>query len=268
MGDRTQGDGIQGNGPAFGAEESLEEMLEEIAEEEKVTLEVISSGHLEIDRKMEGGLPVGSLSLLEGGNDSGKSVLLQQLMWGALEQGKTVLTLTTEKTAKNMLEQMENLALDVYDYFIIGRSRILEIDSNYIEEKPQISEKLFLVLLECIKKSDEELILIDSLTAFVVNSPENAILNFFTECVKLCDRGKTILISVHGYSFSEALLSRIRSICDAYMELRIEHVGDQWIKTMEIQKLRGARKEIGNMLSFDVKSEYGLKIIPVSKVKA
>ncbi|WP_440954884.1 ATPase domain-containing protein [Methanosarcina sp. Mfa9] len=268
MSDRAPGEEIQGNGPLFGAEESLEEMLEEITGEEKAPLEVISFGHLEIDRKMEGGVPVGSLSLLEGGNNSGKSILLQQIMWGALDQGKTVLALTTEKTAKDMLRQMEKLALDVYDYFIIGRSRILEIDANYIEENPQISEKLLLMLLECIKRSEEELVLIDSLTAFVVNSPENSILNFFTECVKLCDRGKTILISVHGYSFSEAILSRIRSICDAYMELRIEHVGDQWIKTMEIQKLRGARKEIGNMLSFDVESEYGLKIIPVSKVKA
>jgi flagellar protein FlaH len=37
---------------------------------------------------------------------------------------------------------------------------------------------------------------------------------------------------------------------------------------MEIQKLRGARKTTGNLLSFDVDSEFGLKIIPFSKVKA
>ena len=52
------------------------------------------------------------------------------------------------------------------------------------------------------------------------------------------------------------------------LELRIEQVGDKLIKTMEIQKLRGAKKTTGNMLSFDVNSECGLKIIPVSKVKA
>lgn len=239
-----------------------------IEEEEKELLEFISSGNLEIDRRLEGGIPSGSLCLLEGVNDSGKSIFLQQIIWGALNQDKTVLFLTTEKTSKEVLNQMESLKRGVSDYFIIGRSKIFEINAGYVEENPRLSESLLQVLLECIQRCEEELVLIDSLTIFAVNASENAVLNFFTECVKLCDRGKTILISVHGYAFSQAVLYRLRSVCSACLELRIEQVGDQWIKTMEIQKLRGARKTTGNLLSFDVDSEFGLKIIPVSKIKA
>ncbi len=251
-----------------GGAESFEEMLEDIEEEEKPHVEVISSGNLEIDRKMDDGIPVESLSLFEGVNDAGKSILLQQIMWGALNQGKTVLAINTEKISKDLLRKMEKLSLDVSDYFILGRTRIFEIDGNYVENNPHLNEKLLQLLLECIKECKEEVIIIDSLTVFVVNSSENTVLNFFTECMKLCNKGKTILISVHGYAFSEALLSRVRTICDAYLELRIEQVGDQLVKTMEIKKLRGARKINGNSLSFDVDSNYGLKIIPVSKVKA
>ncbi|MCQ1536958.1 flagellar accessory protein FlaH [Methanosarcina sp. KYL-1] len=255
-------------GALIESEEFYGEIFSDLEIEEKVSVEVISSGNLEIDRKLEGGIPVGSLGLLEGGNDSGKSIFLQQIMYGALERDKKVFTFTTEKSAKDLLKGMEELSFNISDYFIIGRSRIFEINANYIEENPRLSENLLQVLLECIKKSEEELILIDSLTVFVVNSSENAVLNFFTECIKLCDGGKTILISVHGYAFSQALLHRIRSICDTYLELRIEYVGDKWIKTMEIQKLRGAKKITGNVLSFDVDNEVGLKIIPVSNVKA
>ena len=236
--------------------------------EEKEILEFISTGNMEIDRKLDGGIPVGSLCLLEGENDSGKSVFIQQIMWGALNQDKKVLALTTEKTSRDLLNNMESLRQGISDYFIIGRSRIFEINASYIEENPELSENLLQMLLECIKECEEKLVLIDSLTIFAVKDSENTLLNFFTECVKLCDLGKTILISVHSYAFSQKVLYRLRSVCDTCLELRIEQVGDQLIKTMEIQKLRGARKTIGNMLSFNVDSEFGLKIIPVSKVKA
>lgn len=145
-----------------------EEVLSDL-KEEKEMLEFISSGNLEIDRKLEGGVPVGSLCLLEGGNDSGKSIFLQQIMWGALNQDKRVLALTTEKTSKEVLNQMESLKQGISDYFIIGRARIFEINASYIEEKPHLSESLLQVLLECIQRCEEELILIDSLTIFAVN---------------------------------------------------------------------------------------------------
>ncbi|NLN43756.1 MAG: flagellar accessory protein FlaH [Methanosarcina sp.] len=235
--------------------------------EKEKPLEFISSGNLEIDRKLEGGIPVGSLCLLEGEKDSGKSVLMQQIMWGALNQDKKALALTTEKTSKNLLNNMESLNLDISDYFILGRSKIFEINASYVEENPELSEKLLQTLLECVEQCEEDLILIDSLTILAVSASENALLNFFTGCVKLCDKGKTILISVHGYTFPQQVLHRLRSTCDTCLELRIEQVGDKLINTLEIQKLRGARKITGNMLSFNVDSDSGLKIIPVSKVK-
>lgn len=236
--------------------------------DKKKPLELISFGNTEIDRRLDGGIPVGSLCLLEGANDSGKSIFMQQVMWGALNQDKRVLVLTTEKTSRGLLNDMENLKQDVSDYFIIGRSRIFEIKASKIEENPELGETLLQTLLECIKECEEEIILIDSLTIFAVITSENSLLNFFTECVKLCDNGKTVFISVHGYAFPQEVLLRLRSVCDSCLELRIEQVGDKWIKTMEVQKLRGARKTTGNMLSFDVNRECGLKIIPVSKVKA
>lgn len=236
--------------------------------DQKKPLELISSGNMEIDRRLDGGFAVGSLCLLEGAKDSGKSIFIQQIMWGALNGDKRVLAVTTEKTSKNLLNNMENLNQDISDYFIIGRSRIFEIKASSIEEKPELGESLLQMLLEYVKECEEDLILIDSLTILAVNSSENTLLDFFTECVKFCDNGKTILINVHGYAFSQEMLYRLKSICDSCLELRIEQVGDKRIKTMEVQKLRGAEKTTGNMLSFDVNSECGLKIIPVSKVKA
>ena len=65
--------------------------------------QIISTGHPEIDKKLGGGLPVGSLTLIEGQSDAGKSVLCQQMIWGSLNQGCRAILFTTENTTRSLL---------------------------------------------------------------------------------------------------------------------------------------------------------------------
>ncbi|MHC1635618.1 MAG: archaellum protein ArlH [Candidatus Methanospirareceae archaeon] len=228
--------------------------------------EVLTSGNTEIDKKMGGGIPVGSLTLIEGPNDCGKSVLTQQIMWGGLQQGFTIASYTTENTIKSLLKQMNSLGLDVSDYFILGRLKIYPIrvkGAEWVENFPFLK-----FIINDLRRKKEEVIIIDSLTVFVSHSGENEILDFFTACKNICDNGKTILITVHDYAFGEDMLTRVRSICDAHLSLRMEEVGDRLIKTMEVAKIRGAQRTTGNIISFEVEPEFGLRIIPVAKAKA
>ncbi|MDF2954559.1 MAG: Archaellum biogenesis ATPase ArlH/FlaH [Candidatus Alkanophagales archaeon MCA70_species_2] len=249
----------------MGMEGFDEEELEDVYKNKKV----LSTGNSEIDKKMGGGIPVGSLTLIEGPNDSGKSVLSQQIMWGGLQQGFTMAYYTTENTVKSLIKQMESLSLDISDYFILGRIKIFPIHLKGIE----LSFPLLEYLLKSMKVLEEEVTIIDSLTVFLTTlehaeSSESDIINFFASCKSLCDEGKTILITAHEYAFSEELLVRIRSICDGHIRLRIEEVGTQLMKTMEVAKMRGADRTTGNIISFDVEPGFGLRIIPISRAKA
>ena len=227
---------------------------------------VLSTGNSEMDKKMGGGIPVGSLTLIEGPNDSGKSVLSQQIMWGGLQQGFTVAYYTTENTVKSLIKQMESLSLDISDYFILGKVKIFPIHLKGVE----VSAPLLEYLLRSIKVLREEVVIIDSLTVFLshAGSSDIDVINFFANCKNLCDEGKTILVTAHEYAFSEELLVRIRSICDGHIRLRIEEVGTQLMKTMEVAKIRGADRTTGNIISFEVEPGFGLRIIPVSRAKA
>lgn len=237
-------------------------------EDEDFLADVISSGNYEIDQKMGGGIPLNSLSLFEGQNDSGKSVLVQQIMWGGLNQGRRISIFTTENTVKSLLKQMASLSLDVDDYFIIGRLNIFPIHVQGVDWDEGVSGNLLEFMMKSMEQCRNEVIIIDSLTVFVFHSNDNDILNFFTGCKKLCDLGKTILLTAHGYAFPENLLIRIRSICDAHLHLKVEAAGDQLMKIMEVSKIRGAQKSTGNIVSFDVDPGFGLRIIPISKAKA
>jgi hypothetical protein len=48
----------------------------------------------------------------------------------------------------------------------------------------------------------------------------------------------------------------------------VEEVGEQLMKILEIGKVRGASKTTGNIVTFDVEPELGMKIIPISKAAA
>ena len=68
----------------------------------KVGANVISTGNSEIDKKMGGGIPMRSLTLIEGQPAAGKSVLSQQMIWGSLNDRRKTLLYTTENTGKDL----------------------------------------------------------------------------------------------------------------------------------------------------------------------
>jgi len=70
------------------------------------------------------------LTLIEGQSDAGKSVLAQQMMWGALNSRHRVLLFTTENTVKSMDSQMESLGLGILDSLLLGWIKIFTIEPS------------------------------------------------------------------------------------------------------------------------------------------
>ena len=93
--------------------------------------EFIITGVPEVDEKLGGGIPLGSLCLVEGHSDAGKSVLCQHLTNGTLIIGEiAVAYYTTENAVKSLISQMDSLALRVMDHFLADRLRIFPLTFN------------------------------------------------------------------------------------------------------------------------------------------
>lgn len=236
-------------------------------DEEEAAKNILSTGNMEIDKKMANGLPLHSLNLIEGANDTGKSVLTQQIIWGGLNQGFTFALYTTENTVKSMMSQMESLALDVSDRFAWGYLKIYPIHVEGVKMNAELTKDFLKRLMEHIKVSTDDVIVVDSFTVFTISSSQEDIFNFFAECKSECDSGKTILITLHQYAFDEDTLIRIRSIADGHIKLKVETIGDKNVNMMEVSKIRGASKASGNVVSFEVQPGYGMKIIPFSSAQ-
>ena len=232
--------------------------------EEDRSEDIITSGHSEIDKKLGGGIPMGSLILIEGQSDAGKSVVSQQLIWGSLNGKHRVLLVTNENTVKSMHTQMESLGLGILDSLLMGYIKIFPIESAHMKKEDSLNTIIKTIELY----TDYNMIVVDSLTPIVAHTSTDDVITYFEKCKKLCDQRKTIINIAHTYAFDEQLLIRISSACDAHLRLRIEEVGDKLIKVLEVSKVRGADKNTGNVVSFDVDPGIGMRVMPMGKAKA
>ena len=229
--------------------------------------EFIITGVPEVDEKLGGGIPLGSLCLVEGHSDAGKSVLCQHLTNGTLVIGEiSVAYYTTENAVRSLISQMDSLALYVLDHFLADRLRIFPLTFSAGMTGGQ---KPFHVLTHHFSQLPNEfkLIIVDSITLLVAHSNPVAIIDFFSRCKNMCDDGLTIILVAHSYAFEEDMLSRTRSLCDARFKFKLEQVGDSMIKLMEVLKVRGAERPTGDVVSFDIEPKLGMRIIPLAKAR-
>lgn len=241
--------------------------MDEQRGEQETAATTISTGIAEIDKKIDGGIPFGSLTLVEGESDTGKSVLIDQVIWGAMKQGLNVDLYSTEVTTAEFLSQMESLNLDISDYFAWGYLRLFPLPNEGTEWAEDEMDGMLRKVLDYMGRSRAEVHIVDSLTICAKYASQEMVLTFLTGCKELADTGKTVLIVLHSYSFEEDMLVRIRSVCDAHLVMRKSLIGDKFVMVMETVKVRGARKTTGNMVSFEVHPGIGMKIIPISMAR-
>jgi flagellar protein FlaH len=223
---------------------------------------MISTGNSELDGKMGGGIPLKSLSLIEGDSGAGKSVLSQQMMHGCLMNGYKLSLFTSENSVKSLIKQMRSLNLDVTDHLLLDRIRIFPIETSLLGKQAPPT------LMRAMKEEKgRDMIFIDSLTSSIPSSSDMEVVTFFEECKRLCGNGITVVIVVHSHGLTRELLTRLRSLCDAHLQLRTEEVGNKLVKTLEVTKVRGAEQATGNIVSFEVEPGWGMRVIPISKVK-
>jgi flagellar protein FlaH len=235
-------------------------------EEEEATKRLFAVGVMDIDKRLGGGLPPESITLVEGDPDAGKSVVIQQLSFGALKEGFKVDVFLAESTAREFLQQMDSLGMSTTDYYLLGNLSLYQANLRVDREKAQrILSHLLHHIEEC---NDRDLFVVDSITPLLFQFDEHYVLSFLANCKDLADRGRAIITTLHSYAMTDSLRFRANSIVDAHLRLRIEELGDQLVRTLEVAKIRGAVKTARNTVSFTVQTGLGLKSVPISKTKA
>ncbi|RLF21387.1 MAG: flagellar accessory protein FlaH [Thermoprotei archaeon] len=228
---------------------------------------IIMFHNKELDR-ITGGIPFPSMVLIEGEGGSGKSLVAYQLTWGSLVDGLSVRFITSENTIKGLIRETESM-YGFSDYFIRGKLRITEISARGIKWDEKLSRHYLKAIMHFLRKINEEVAVIDSLTHIIVHAKESDVLEFFTTMRNWVDSmNKFLVVTLHTYSIDKSLMTRIRSICDSHIVLKLVTLPTKDIvRMLQVNKVRGAIKTVDNAIFFKADTSFGLKVLPVSYVK-
>ncbi len=242
------------------------------SEVNKETLEgyVLSTGNGELDMRLGGGIPVPNLLSIEGDHGTGKSLLAQQLAYGATKAGKRVIYVTTEAGVKELVIQTRKLSLDLTDEFLKGLIKIMPAHMEGVRWAKKVARDLLHVLgsYMALVKEEYEVFIVDSFSVLAVYADTSVVLDFLTRARTLVREGKLIILTIHPSVLPDEIMIRIRAISDSYIKLDFAEVGGRLIKVMRIVKLRGAAGPVDSTIAFDVDPAFGIKVIPLALAKA
>jgi archaellum biogenesis ATPase FlaH/CheY-like chemotaxis protein len=227
---------------------------------------ITTGGRLTIlEKKLEGGLPWHSLTLLEGASLTGKSVLSQHLAYGSLVDGYHASYFTSQLTQESLVKQMNSMGLDVSRY-VPNQLRVYELPQRVGDEA---LEPLLATVLQHIHAAalESEFIVLDSITSLAAACSENVVIDFFMSCKRASIEGTTILVSVDSYAFGSEMFGRLGTLCDSYFSLKSEKMRNKPVKTMEILKVNNTELTSDNSITFVVEPKTGMRIMPFSKSK-
>ena len=238
----------------------------------------ISTKSRELDNAFGGGLVIPSLVLMEGNNDSGKTVLSQLFLYGALTSGLDATVLTTENTTRSFLAQMKQLHLDVDGAFMQGKLRITPIHVKNVTWTEYRLSKLLSTLTSYVERSKSKIFIIDSLTYMFAEAGIDDILTFFSRLKKLTEPNapevavaKTVIGTLHANFHgeeSEQIMVRIRALCDAHIKLTKDLGGGQITRKIEVAKLKGSQLMTNKITAFEIHPAFGVRVVPTSEALA
>lgn len=228
----------------------------------------IKAFNSELDRKI-GPIKTPALCLIEGPNDSGKSVMTLQYCYGSLLSGFNCYLLTTESSMRGIKDGMAGLSWDPTYFIITGRLKVGEMHVKNFTWMPQQYSKLLKLVTAFIRsRTKEQVFFIDSMTYLLTNASANETLNFFSVLRNIVDEEeKTIFLTIHTHALDTDLFLRLRSLSDVHFVLNVKEMGERIVRILQVMKLKGAEKS-GLSIAFEVDQVFGLRVLPFSQAKA
>lgn len=218
----------------------------------------------ELDKKLGGGFPSGSLILIDGEHGSGKSVLLQRVAYGLLENGHSVTYLSTQLTTRDFISQMYSLNFPVLPY--LASNKLLFISVYPLISETKQGDFFFTKLMETRELYNNEILIIDTLSSVIKYNKDNQklsdLIGFFK---RITGTGKTVALSVNNSDLNEDALSVLRSSAHVYISTKQKMIGDKIKQSIVVNKYLSAQDPYTTITNFRIVPKIGF-IIEISSV--
>lgn len=232
------------------------------------------TGVRDIAVTLGGGIRESSLILIEGEANTGKSVLSQYIAYGILHSKDTpVAYYSSDYNPQALVTQMDSMSLDTTHHLVTDRLRIYRLGQAISVKDAETSLKLILDHVENLP-SRFKLVIVDSPSTYMTRLSKVAKVDFLQACKELCEKDRSILLTLDTHVFEPKTLKRAYAMSDYYIRLRSQdmvlgkgQLDTRVIKSMEVTKLGGAEREGQGVIKFEIKPRVGLQFLPIVQVK-
>jgi len=243
------------------------------------TTDLLSLGCKERDRinkELGGGIPPGSIVLVEGDYGAGKSAISQRISYGLCEEGHSVTMLSTELTVGSFLDQMHSLDYGMVEHLLDENMLFLHADigdgNTFSGQEDEGDRKELLKrLMEAEVMWDSEVVIIDTFDAILRNDPKFEalvrqnderqaaleIISFFRDIIS---QGKVIMLTVDPSTLDEEAIGPFRAIADVFLELEMIEVGNDVRRQISVLRFAGMGEQVGDTIGYSVRSGTGIVI--------
>jgi len=223
-----------------------------------------------VNHAIGGGIPEGSIVLVEGVDGAGKSVWTQRMCYGMAAEDAYVAYVSTELTAADFMQQMHSLSYDVVDHMLSGQVLFLHADVD--THRGGDSRELLSGLTEPSTLWQGDVIFVDAFSAFLRNDPrfdaitdageeDHEMESVLTFLQRMTNQGKTVVLTVDPEATTERALRPIRSVADVFLQIETEEVGQDIRRNVRVRRFANMKQPVDDGIAFNVQQGRGLTIV-------
>jgi len=232
--------------------------------------------HDRLNTELGGGIPPGSIILVEGDYGAGKSAMSQRFSYGLCEEGHDVTYLSTELTVGSFLDQMHSMSYDVVEHILDENMLFLHADigdGNTFSgsENEGDRKELLRRLMDAEVMWDADVVIIDTFDAILRNDPKfealvrqneerQAALEIISFFRNVISEGRCIMLTVDPSTLAEEAIGPFRAIADVFLELEMVEVGNDVRRQISVLRFAGMGEQVGDSIGYSVRSGTGIVI--------
>jgi archaeal flagellar protein FlaH len=217
--------------------------------------------------RLGGGLPAGTLIVVEGAQGAGKSILTQRLAYGLIQNEHSVSYVSSELTTTGFLAQMESLKYDVEQALMDERLVFIPVYPLLGNRAPR--HDLLRRIVKTRAMYSKDLVVFDSFSKFLadharafgdgfksLDQVESVLYHF----KRLASMGKTIILTFEKGQVSEEMAAPFKDAADVLLNLQFELIGNSANRRVVVQRMARAAGRFGEIIGYRVEPGVGIVI--------
>ncbi|WP_457752923.1 ATPase domain-containing protein [Thermococcus sp.] len=213
----------------------------------------------ELHRRLGGGVPAGTIMLLEGDRGTGKSIFAQRLVYGFLMNGYTASYVSSQYTTVEFIRQMGSIGYDIIPFLI--RKKLLFVSLYPLLTGVSERRKFLSRLLGEPRLWEPDVIIIDSFSALLAREQEpRAMRDFLMYVKKMASLDKVLIFTANTEEIDRDSLFMLEEAATMLIRLQVKVFGGDLKNSATIVKYNNAKGVFQKIIPFRVEPKVGLVV--------